>query len=1212
MLANYPPNSAPRNLRFDNVPDGGYFVRQLVRIVFQCQHSDLRERCVFRLLDRVGWRQLGCEMWSISAIRGGQHPGISPPFIAKTSVSSEHQQHLFSDSFFSILTICLLCLAPPAALGQAVYGSIFGTVTDQTGAVLPNVHLVLTSLERGAKLETLSNATGNYEISHLLPGQYSLKAEASGFKISEITGLPVHVDQATRVDLRLRVGGSSETIEVSAKDVPLLKTDRADVSITFDQRVILDVPLAVKGNFTALELLAPGTSILGWQHASSENPQGSIQINVNGQNWSQTSYQLDGTDNRDPILGIIVINPNPEAVTEAKITTQNFDGEFGQALAGVISTQTKSGTNSFHGSVAPSHHGGGSPIPKFLQVPGLRIPIDNLWTVAGSLGGPIIKNRLFFFGDYVAERLNRAAAGRFNVPTTLVRGTCLNLNSVVCDLSEYPRQIWDPASGNTVAFPNNQIPKNRISQQAIALLKLIPAPNVANAGFNQNYLATGIDVFDDDRFDVRIDHILSPKLQYFGRYSFADFRRYAPPAFGDLAGGIGLLDGFPGRAPARNQSLALGFNYLLTDTLLADFRFGFFRYHVNDFNSSYGTTPAKDAGIPNLNFDHGLTSGMPFMQVDGQDGDDFTMGSICNCPLFQTEQQFQWVNNWTKAHNSHSIKWGADIRYAQNLRVPSLPVRVGGMEFNNSRTQGPGLTGGGLGLATFLLGDATSFGRTVSTVLDAGERQNRWYFYGQDTWRVTPKLTLNYGLRWEMYFPQFVTGKGQGGWLDLNTGEIRVAGYGDINRQGNVKRALGNFAPRIGIAYTLSSKTVVRLGYGRSHDLGVFGTIFGHTVTQNLPVLVQQQIGTSSPTDLVFQLKDGPPPPSQLLVPTTGRFMLPDQVRTFALPDKMRLPTVDAWNLTVQRAITPTLSLQAGYVANKGTHVFPGDGPFYDLNQPSIVGFGTLNHFERQPFYKKFGWTQEIAYSGSNASNTYNALQVQADKRFSSGYEFQAHYTWSKALGYNNDYFAIDPKVNYGIPDSNRKHAFVLVNVIDLPFGKGRPYFKNLSHWKDWMIGGWTLAGNTTVYSGLPFTPTYLNCGGVDIDTGPCRPNLVGKVHITGRRSGYFTTTNGVVLQPHGTPGDTVGPWQRPAFATFGDIRRNSLYGPGFWQTDMDVKKSFRFSNDAAFEIRIWISNVFNKVNLNNPVTCVDCLDGGKILGADGGRGYGYDLRFQF
>jgi Carboxypeptidase regulatory-like domain/TonB dependent receptor len=878
-------------------------------------------------------RKLEFAMWSISLSFPSRSLTSSSSFTPIVSITDVPQQRLFSRHACVILTICLICCsARPCAFGQAVYGSIFGTITDRTGAVLPNAHLELTSLERGAKVETLSNPAGNYEMSHLLPGEYSLKAEAHGFKVSKVTNIPIHVDQATRVDLQLQVGGPSESIEVSAKDVPLLKTDRADVAITFDQRVILDVPLAVKGNFTALELLAPGTSILGWQHASSENPQGGIQISVNGQNWSQTSYQLDGTDNREPILGIIVINPNPEAVTEAKITTQNYDAEFGQALAGVVSTQTKSGTNRFHGSLAPSHHGGGSPIPKFLQVPGVRLASDNFWTVAGSLGGPIIKNSIFFFADYTAERLDRAAAGRFNVPTALVRKTCLDPNSGVCDLSEYPRQIWDPASGNTVLFPNNQIPRDHISPQAIALLKLMPTPNVPDAGFNQNYLSTGVDVFDDDRFDIRIDHIPSSRLQYFGRYSFADFRRYGPPAFGDLAGGIGLLDGFPGRAPARNQSLALGSNHLLTDTLLADFRFGFFRYHVNVFNSSYGTTPAKDAGIPNLNFDRTLTSGMPFMQVDGQDGDDFTMGTICNCPLYQTEQQFQWVSNWTKIHNNHSIKWGTDIRYAKNLRVPSMPVRNGAIEFNNSRTQGPGLTGGGLGLATFLLGDATSFGRMMSTTFDAGERQNRWYFYGQDTWRLNQKLTLNYGLRWEIYFPQSVSGKGQGGWLDLDTGEIRVAGYGNINRQGNVRTTLRNLAPRLGLAYAINPKTVVRLGYGRSYDLGVFGTIFGHTVTQNLPVLAQQQIGPSSPMDSVFSLKDGPPPPAPIVVPPPGRFPLPDQVRTFALPEKPRLPTVDAWNLTMQRAITPTFSVQAGYVGNKGTHVFPGDGPFYDLN----------------------------------------------------------------------------------------------------------------------------------------------------------------------------------------------------------------------------------------------------------------------------------------
>jgi len=1119
---------------------------------------------------------------------------------------------LFPSGLLTGATCVLAVSLTSSAFGQAVYGSVFGTITDSSGAAVPGVKLSATSLERGTTVEAVTNANGNYDLRHLLPGQYRVWSEASGFKVSEVTNVPVHVDQASRVDMQLEVGKITESITVSAQDVPLLKTDRADVAVTFSERVILDVPYG--GNFTGLELLAPGTSLFGWQHASSENPQGSIQISVNGQHWSQTSYQLDGTDNRDPILGIIVINPILDGVTETKITTQNYDAEFGQALAGVVSTQTKSGTNSFHGSFAPSHHTGhASPIPKFLQIPGVRVPSDDTWNVVGSFGGPIRKNRLFFFGDYAGDRMEIAGGNRFNVPTALVRQTCLDSSNPVCDLSEYPHRIFDPATGNAFAFPNNKLPKDRISPQAVALLKLLPAPNVPNTGFSQNYFNASLDTFNNDRFDIRIDHLLNDKLQYFGRYSFADFRRHAAPAFGDLAGGIGMLDGFPGRSLSRNQSLALGVNYSVNERLLTDFRFGFFRYHVNVFNSSYGTTPAKDAGIPNLNFDQVFTSGLPSLWIDGQDGDDFAFGTICNCPLLQTEQQFQWVNNWTKAHENHVVKWGADIRYAQNLRIPSRPPRVGSIGFRHTRTQGPGLIGEGLGLATFLLGDATDFSRMVSTTIDAGERQNRWYFYGQDTWRLTPKLTLNYGLRWEIYFPQSVTGKGKGGWLDLNTGDIKVAGYAGINLQGNIKGNLRNLAPRIGLAYSLDAKTVVRAGYGRSYDLGVFGSTFGHTVTQNLPVLATQAIFPPEPVASVFNLKDGPPPPNRVVVPPSGQFKLPDQVWTYALPDEIRLATVDAWNLSVQRSITSTLALEAAYVANKGTHVFPGDDPGYDLNQPSIIGFGSVGRFEREPLYRKFGWTQSITYYGANASNNYNSLQIKAEKRFSSGYQFLGHYTWSKALDYNGDYFAIDPKVNYGISNSNHKHVFVLENVIDLPVGRRRRFLGNIRRWQDWIIGGWTLAAVTTVYSGIPFTPTYLNCGGIDIDTGPCRPNLVGPVHIIGSRDRYFTTTNGIVLQPHGTPGDTVGPWQRPAVGTFGNIRRNSLYGPGFWETDIDLKKTFRITDNAALEMRMWIPNLFNKVNLGNPVPCVDCLDGGKILGGAGApRSFAYDFRFQF
>jgi hypothetical protein len=1108
-----------------------------------------------------------------------------------------------------VFSVC----ATPVLEAQAVYGGIFGDVRDPSGRMVSDVEITVISVERGTEARTQTNERGGFDLAHLLPGTYRLRAAYPGLKTTEIVDIPVHVDEESRVDLRLEIGAVSERVEVSAeKGVPLLKTDRADVSVTFDQRVILDVPLPVKGNFTALELLAPGASLLGWQHASSENPQAGLQIDVNGQNWSGTSYQLDGTDNRDPILGIIVINPNPEAVTEVKITTQNFDAEFGQAVAGVVSTQTKSGTNEAHGSVAPSHEGGSSPVPDFLRVPGVHLPVDNQWSFTASLGGPIRKDHIFAFGDYAGDRLDRGTGGLFDVPTERLRQTCLDSAVAFCDLSEYPQQIWDPATGNTVPFSNNQIPRDRISPQAVHLLSLLPAPNIPEAPFYQNYLGSGLDILNSDRFDVRVDHVLSQNFQYFGRYSFADFRRRAAPAYGEVAGGPGMLDGFPGQALARNQSLALGLNFAWKDKVLIDFRFGFFRYRVKDVSSDYGTTPAKDAGIPNLNFDHDFTSGLPFLGVAGREGGNFSFGSVCNCPLFENEQQFQWVTNLARKHNRHMLMWGADLRYAENLRIPSFPQRAGGLNFGASSTQGLGQAGGGLGLATMLLGYVSSFGRMVSTTTDAGERQKRWYFYGQDTWRITPKLALNYGLRWEIYFPQSVTGKGRGGWLDFGTGEIQVAGYDHINLQGNVHLNLTNLAPRMALAYAFTPKTVVRLGYGRTFDLGVFGTTFGHTVTENLPVLATQEILPDTPTATVFRLSDGPPQPIAIVVPQSGRFRLPDAVSAYALPDKMRLPTVDQWNLTVQRALTSTLSLEVGYVGNKGTHVFPGDGPFYDLNQPSIVGFGTLSTSERRPFYKKFGWAQEITYSGSDASNNYNAMQVQLEKRMSNGYEIQGNYTWSRALNYDQDYYAIDPKVNHGLANTNRKHVLNLINVFDLPFGHKQRFLKNVKRWQDWIVGGWTLASNTGITSGLPFTPAYLNCGGVDIDTGPCRPNRVGKVHINGTREEYFTSTHGVPLAPYGTPGDTIGPWQRPATGTFGNVSRNSFYGPGYWQTNLDVKKGFHVGENATLEIRTWISNLFSTVNLYQPIVCVDCVNGGKIVGAGPGRSVGYNLRFQF
>jgi len=1116
----------------------------------------------------------------------------------------------------ALLCLVFCAVAPAHALSQAVYGNIFGTITDQSGAAVAGASVTVTSVQKGTTFQATTNDSGNYTVTHLIPDQYDVRAESPGFNAFESKSIPVYADEGARVDVRLHVGATQETITVSDEDMPLLKTDRVDVAMAFGEREVESLPLFNR-NFTRLELLTAGTSPLSWQHPSFENPQGGIQIMVNGQHFSGTSYQLDGTDNRDPILGIIVINPTLESVTQTKVTTQNYDAEFGQALAGVVTVQTKSGTNDLHGSVFEFRRTGwGQARNPFTQPPDKPLPPIKWNQFGGSIGGPLIKNRLFFFSDYQGTRRSDGASVRLSVPTALVRATCLDPAKPICDLSEYPQQLFDPATGNVSQFTNNQIPRDRISPQAINLLNLLPAANVPGAGIAQNFIASGAAKFNGDSFNIRIDHNATERLRIFARYSFADFRQDVVGAFGVVAGGAGLAPGTvpAGQSLARNQSIAVGFNYVLNPGLLADFRFGFFRYHVNVLPNGVGTTPAKDAGIPGLNLGDPLTSGMPQFFIQGQEGEDIFFGALCNCPLLETEQQFQWVNNWTETAGNQMLKWGADIRYAQNLRVAGTFPRSGHLDFLNSRTQGP--TGGGLGLATFLLGDVSFFGRSANSISNAGERQNRWFFYGQDTFRVTRNLTLSYGLRWEIYFPQSVTGKGAGGWVDLSTGLVSVAGYGNINFQGNVKNNFTNFAPRIGIAYPSNPKTVIRLGYGRSLDIGVFGSVFGHTATQNLPVLLTQQLNPSSDTGTVFSLSNGPPAPPIIAVPASGQFPLRDQISVFAVPAKLRLPTLDAWNFTMQREITPTLSLQVGYVANKGTHVFAGDTPNYDANQPSIAGFGTLTTDQRRPFFEKFGWTQQINYFGSDASDHYNALQAAVEKRFAKGYQFLAHYTWSKALTYNSDYFAIDPKLNYGISNTDRKHVFVLTNVTALPFGEGKTFLGNLGGITGRIVSGWSLAATASWESGLPFSPTYSSCF-ADRDTGPCRPDIVGNVHITGDRNGYFTTTGGLPLQPNGTPGDTIGPWQRPASGTFGNAARNSLRGPGFFQTDLSIAKKLLLHEGVSLQFRTDIFNLFNNVNLDNPQTCVDCQNGGTILntafaGAALQREIMLSLRLQF
>jgi hypothetical protein len=1105
------------------------------------------------------------------------------------------------------LLIC--CAFTVSTFGQAVYGSIFGTITDASGAAVPNAKVTITNTGTNVTETAKTNESGNYNQTRLIPGVYRVKVEAPNFKSAVVDAVVVNVDTASTVNATLQTGQVSEEITITA-EAPLLKTDRADVATTFETRQVTDLPILDR-NFTKFILLTPGTQQLQWQHAASENPQGSTQTMVNGQHFSGTGYQLDGTENRDPILGIIVVNPNFESIGETKITSQNYDAEFGQAIAGVVSVSTKSGTNGLHGAAYLFRQNdvlqARNPFSQFQRDPLTKkfIPDTLRNQFGGAIGGPVIKDKLFFFGDYDGLRSKTGGSKLLTVPTAAAR---------TGDLSAYGVNIYDPATsvfnanGDLTArtqFNGNVIPTARLSPQALNVLKLIPLPNAPGRlnGTADNYVASGIEGFDKDSFDVRIDFRSSEKLSMFGRYSFADFSRNGPTSFGN--GGGAELVSLGGTSKVRNQSVAYGFDYSWSSTLVTDFRFGFFRYKVNVLPFDYLKKTAQDAGIPGLNLDD-FSSGLFAGFIKGNGIPDINFGSglgvnRCNCPLDQDENQFQFVSNTTKFVGDHTFKFGADVRRAYNLRVPSDTHRAGELTFNNGRTASP--SGGGSGLASFLLGEVNSFGRYISSNTDARERQWRHFYYGQDSWRATQKLTVNYGLRLDVINPQSINNPGNAGYLSLDTGQISTVGVGSTGLNGNVENSV-NFAPRLSLAYRANDKLVIRAGYGRSYDIGVFGSVFGHSVTQNLPVLAVQRLDNGQYRN-AFTLAQGAPAFTQYFgldkspkdptakanpsLPSSGTFFLPNNVFARVLPDKMRLPSVDAYNVTVQYQLTNKMSVEAAYVGNKGTHVFAGDGPDVNVNQVPIAGFRPgRNGNEAKPFFQKFGWTQDIAFFCNCADNHYDSLQLKLDRRFSDGYSVLMHYTYQKQTQEDGGYFFFDSGLNRGPAGWQRNHNFVLSQVYELPVGNGKKLLGGVSRAANALIGGWQVNSNTTIQSGLPFDNCF-DTGGIS-DTGTCRPNVSGDV-----KTGETRASNGTIRYF-----TDLSVFSAPAVGTFGNQKRNSLRGPGYWRTDASLFKKFKLREQIEGEFRVEVVNLFNHVNLNNPDGFIGKFENGKLTPSGG------------
>ena len=1173
---------------------------------------------------------------------------------------------------------CVVMLHAPVASGQAVFGSIIGTVTDPQGNAVVGAKVTVTSTTKSFTYDTTTNESGNYSVTHLIPDTYKVQVTATGFQATVIPSVLLNADTAATVDAHLVVGAVTQTVEVTS-DIPQLQTDRADVDIQFNQQYIQDLPV-LNRNFTNFELLSPGTQkLVGWSHAATENPQGGGQIFVNGQHFSGTNFELDGTDNQDAILGIIVVNPNLDAIAETKIALQDYDAESGKAVAGTVGVSIKSGSNDFHGTGFFYYRNSDQQArDPFTNKPGVPLAPATWKQYGGSIGGPIFKDKLFFFGDYQGTKQIQGITNLYTIPTSEVLSTCnpaTNATSATpgyCNLSQYPFQIYNPTTGNaadgsgrTPFCGPTSTPGNCVGTGNLIPIGMIPAgmgklltefPTPTSSGINNNFVSTGNGPYNQYSFDTRIDYSAPHNYQVFGRFSLDYFNLSGLGGLGSLGGAGFGPGGLNGTSINHDYSVAGGFTKAIGTRWLTDFRVGWFQYNPVTHYSDATASPMDGFGFPGLNSGSGIqgpptTGGLSGFQFSGNQtlaafGDGLNIGR-CNCPLTERERQIQFVNNWTHTIGNHSFKFGADIRYATNLRIPSDSSRTGILNFDSGDTSLAG--SGGMALATMLLGDVSNFQRFVSPPnVQAIGHQWREFTYGQDTWRVTPRFTMTLGVRWEIYNPEAVSAKGNAGFGDLNNGELLVAGYGGVSNNGNVSNTFHAFAPRASFAYQFDSKTVVRLGYGRGFDIGVFGSNFGHAVTQNLPILASQnlsdsnlpgQTGFTDNRSAVFNLVSGPPAFSfaNLINDLTTNGFLPidgpdGTASTYIRPRVQRLPTIDQWNATLQRQLTPTVNLTVSYIGNKGTHVFAGTGPSYGINDVAVgtgtsLWNGTVGAFKpsipannRREFFLNGvptfnyggipGYTPCCSfgignYFGNDANNNYNALQIKAEKRTSYGLQFLAHYTFSHAYAYDSNYYDVDKKFAYGPNPDNRTHEFVANTIYELPFGKGKKFMSDAGRAMDLAIGGWQVSNTLTWGGGLPWTPSVQECSEVT-DVSICRPNLVPgqtlKTGVVNNANGTFWYTPVAPLQyaaatPIGTDTCTLarptsGPFALPACGQIGNVGFDSYRGPHVFYDDMSLSKTFKITERYRAQFRFDAYNVFNHpvlgFNGNQGNTCID------------------------
>jgi hypothetical protein len=1088
---------------------------------------------------------------------------------------------------FAVLAAALLLSGLASGLyAQAVTASLVGTITDSSGAVVPGAKVTITEVNTGLSRRMETNASGNYSFPALEPGTYRVSVEQAGFRTAVKEGVDLLVNTTVRADLVLQPGAVTEQITVTA-EVPILQTDRADTGRKIEAVQMVNMPLSYNRNFQALLNLVPGTTRAFQSNSEFFNSQGALNMQVHGVGLRGNNVQFEGVDNNQYSTALTVLIPPVEALESVDVSTSNYEAELGRAGGAVTNIMLKSGTNDLHGAVYWFHSNSAmSARETFLPTK----PVTTYNSYGFNLGGPIRKNRTFFFGDFLQIKDRRGDGYIISVPTAPLRAG--DFSSVLPGVV-----IYDPATGNRdtgvgrLPFANNQVPDARVSPIAKKILAMIPLPNLGLDIVN-NYASSTTRIKDSDQFDIKVDHQQTDKDRFSARYSLQRPVVTDPGRFG-IAGGGGK--GFAGTGVNRTQSAGINYTRLFSPTSISEARVGLGRYSNVAETVDAGTNASEAIGIKGVNLDR-WTSGLTSMNISGYANP--LVGYAGGLPWNRAGTNINFVNNWTKTLQNHTIKFGVDIRRVRDelLQTQDNGGSRGQYQFGNNQTAIPGskvLTQANA-LASFLLDVPNTFQRDLALQFPA-LRATQVFTYIQDKWQVTPKLTVDLGLRHDFYPP--VTPRLPGGFsnYDPATNSLIVAGIGNNPMNLGRKTYYKNFAPRTGLAYRLDRKTVIRGGFGISW----FPSLNNQSAT-NFPVkqgnaynaLTAFGQAQSSP-GVYGSMGTGFPAPQPAVIPSNG-IIVADTPALLSLTISTLIPRdfheayVQSWNLAIQRQLPKNFTLEAAYVGNHTVRAPVS----YNLNASVTFNTGAAG----RPLYQKFGKNADVMMRYVGYSNNYNSLQVKLDRRFSGGFLMTTAYTYGKALGYSsgtdNLWNYIQPTRSYARLDFDRRHNFVQSYLYELPFGKGKPWLH--SGIGRWVLGDWQLSGVFTLMTGTPMTfgtTVSANTPGSSIT-----PDITGAVNILHGVAGpggtalWFDTS--VFKQPLEPDGKTPH---------FGNMGRANIDGPGLGDLDLALFRRFQLTERLKGEFRVESFNFTNTPAFDNPNTTVGSVDFGKVTGTLGG-----------